>query len=888
MVAYLISVVSPMYNVGRYLADYFESLEAQTFGFENLEVVLVDDGSTDDTGRLARAFAAKHPANVQYVRQDNGGQASARNAGLARVSGAWVTFPDPDDTLSPNYFRDVAALMDSPGGADASMFTARMLLWFEDRPAGRAVRDTHALAGRFEGGTRVVELNTEPTIVQAHVTTGFFRVPIIRTHDLRFREDLRVRFEDGNFVSRYLLTFAQPTVGMVATSDYHYRQRADASSTIQSGAADPRKYTDTVRNGYLDVVRAAEGKVPRWAQNLMIYDMLWLFRSSQTAAVRQARFPASMHDELEELMPAWLAHMDDDAISTFSIMPVADWMREALLLLKHGDGHSPAHFGSVDAKRGLVSVVYRYRGPRPAEVVRVGRQVIEPRYTKDLALEFAGRRVVWQRYLWLALGEGISLELNGTDQPIRMREHRLGTERIETQVISTRAAIAAAKAEPPATSLKAVRRLRRRVGIVLREVKAIARDRPRPLEAVDRLVRAWRAMSPRLARRFAAAWVFIDRDVDANDSAEVLYKWVAAEHPEVNSWFVLRRDSPDWQRLENEGVRLVPYGTTQFASLMLSAEHVASSHADRFVSDPLPGRYGRKAWNFTFLQHGVIKGDISGWLNSKAIATFVTSTQDEYDYIAGPSPYRFGPKEVRLTGLPRFDALLAQDSAVADTERNIILVMPTWRDYLVGSMSRSSRDREGVSDFGDTEYARALQSFLASEELQSLAGAHGLRIVFMPHPNMHVYLHRFDLPAQVEVLSYDDVEVRDMIVHARVLVTDYSSTAFNMAYVQRPVVYFQFDQEQYYAGHTERPGYFDYGSHGFGPVRTDVDSAVQAVVDAIAGQADPRYLERMQRAFPVRDGQNCRRVFDAMIESRVTRPFSERTRAAEPDTWDEV
>src|SRR5690606_18051911 len=255
----------------------------------------------------------------------------------------------------------------------------------------------------------------------------------------------------------------------------------------------------------------------------------------QTATVRQARFPASMYDELDELMPRWLAHMDDEAIESFDIMPVPDWMREALLLLKHGEGHGPAHYGSIDAKRGLVSVVSRYRGRRPRELIRVGGRVVEARYEKDLSLEYAGRPVVWQRYLWFALGEGFSLELDGEDHPIHLREHQQGTGRVETSVISTRAATAAAKAEPPAAAMRWAARLRRRGGIVLREGRAIVRERPRVGEAARRLLRSWRAMSPRLARRYAGAWVFIDRDVDANDSAEVLYRWVAATHPEINA-----------------------------------------------------------------------------------------------------------------------------------------------------------------------------------------------------------------------------------------------------------------------------------------------------------------------------------------------------------------
>lgn len=877
-----ISVVSPMYNVGRYLDEYFDSLLRQTCGFDRLEVLLVDDGSLDDTAERATAFAARHP-NVTYLRKENGGQASARNLGLEHATGEWVTFPDPDDVLSPNYFADVLEQIESPEAAGAAMFTARMLLWHEARSSNQ-ITDTHALAWRFAGGTRLVDLTDEPHIVQAHVTTGFLRRDVLIDSGIRFREELRVRFEDGNLVTRYLMQFDEPVVGLVSTSEYLYRQRADASSTIQAGVADPRKYTDTVRYGYLDVVDAAKGPLPRWAQNLMVYDLLWLFRSSQTPAVRRARFPVSMHDEVADLLPQWLAHIDEETLTEWSVMHVPSWMTEALVLLKRGSGHTDLHFGSIDAKRGLVSVVYRYRGERPSEVVRVRGSVVEPRYVADVGLEYLGRRIVWQRYLWLPVETGFTVELGGVQAHIDLRANAGRSEDVDTGVLSTRAVAAAARAEPQAT-LRGLRRVRRRGGLMLREAKAILRERPSVLAAVRRADIAWRSMSRGLSREFAGAWVFIDRDVDANDSAEILYRWVQRERPEINSWFVLRRESSDWPRLEAEGFRLVAYGTARFAALMMAAEHVASSHADRFITDPLPKRFGRKPWNFTFLQHGVIKGDISGWLNPKRISTFVTSTEDEYDYISGPSPFRFGPKEVRLTGLPRFDALLAQDAAVSDDDRDIVLVMPTWRDYLVGAMVSSSRDRAGLDDFLETRYARALRDFLIDPALQDAVTRRGMRVVFMPHPNMRVYLDRFDLPSTVQVVSYDDVDVREMIARAQVLVTDYSSVAFNMAYVQRPVVYFQFDRDDYYTGHTERPGYFAYETHGFGPIVETAAEAAQSVEDALSGHVDAQFRARMERTFPVRDGQNSRRVFEAMVESRTMRSLSERSTAAPPDRW---
>lgn len=153
---------------------------------------------------------------------------------------------------------------------------------------------------------------------------------------------------------------------------------------------------------------------------------------------------------------------------------------------------------------------------------------------------------------------------------------------------------------------------------------------------------------------FDEAWTFIDRDTEAHDNAEHLYRYVRMFHPEVNAWFVVRRESPDWERLAADGFRLVAFGSRDHVRLLLNTQHLISSQADHYIVRPLdPRRFGSKSWRFTFLQHGVTKDDLSRWLNGKPISRFVTASIDEYESIAGDhTPYLFTTKETRLTGFP--------------------------------------------------------------------------------------------------------------------------------------------------------------------------------------------------------------------------------------------
>lgn len=93
-----ISVIVPVYNAEKYLAECIDSILSQSFS--DFEVILVDDGSPDSSGRLCDAYAAKYPC-VSIIHQENRGQAAARNQAMAQAKGDWICFVDSDDLIHP-------------------------------------------------------------------------------------------------------------------------------------------------------------------------------------------------------------------------------------------------------------------------------------------------------------------------------------------------------------------------------------------------------------------------------------------------------------------------------------------------------------------------------------------------------------------------------------------------------------------------------------------------------------------------------------------------------------------------------------------------------------------------------------------------------------------
>lgn len=109
----LVSIIIPTYNYGAHIAEAIESCLRQTH--PNLEIIVVDDGSTDNTAEAVAALSATNPGRIRYLRQDNAGAAAARNRGMAEARGEFITFLDSDDLLTPDAIEvRLRALRENP------------------------------------------------------------------------------------------------------------------------------------------------------------------------------------------------------------------------------------------------------------------------------------------------------------------------------------------------------------------------------------------------------------------------------------------------------------------------------------------------------------------------------------------------------------------------------------------------------------------------------------------------------------------------------------------------------------------------------------------------------------------------------------------------------
>jgi glycosyltransferase involved in cell wall biosynthesis/CDP-glycerol glycerophosphotransferase (TagB/SpsB family) len=854
------SVVSAVYNVARYLPEFIESIERQEFSRDRLELIMVDDGSTDDSLTILQAWQQRRPELVTVLTKPNGGQASARNLGVEHARGEWITFPDPDDILESNYFADVDTFIKKN---PTTMLAATRRVMFYDATGEQG---KHHLNRHFSKRNRLRNLDLDTAHFHGSASCGFFRLERLREFGLRF--DLRIRptFEDGHFCCSYLLRCERPMVGYLATAAYLYRRRSDKTSTVDTSWSDPRRFTDTPEYGFLGLLREAQdsrGAIPYWLQGMVVYELSWYFKVYDAIPSLETAAQGEIAERFHELMGQICALLDPEFVAGFNRRSLPSYGRDVLL---HGYSDQTWHptfavVDKVDMDQRLMRATYRYTGPAPAEVFVVEGSMVKPTHAKHRSVVYFGRTLLRERIVWLPFGT-LRIVLDGRDIDVRTEEP-----------------------ERPAHHLR---------GAVIREAHDATltdeeRSGPPPPKPTIR-DRAVLALSrSRLARRyFSGAWVLIDRIHDADDSAEHLFRYLRKHRRRVNAWFVIESGTPDHARLRKDGYkRVVPHGSLRWQLLMLNCRHLISSHAEVLIFWPEPiTRLITPTWRTAFLQHGVTKDDLSGWLNRKDFDIFITSTVAEQASVTGDTTtYRYTTREARLTGLARFDRIRAAGAAFPPERRDLVLIAPTWRYWLVDQSDTDTHRRVvDIASFENSEYARNWLGLIRSPELRDLAERNGLTIGLLLHPNMQSVVSQVELPPHVRLFSFEGQNVQETFARAWVVVTDYSSMAFNAAYIDRPLVYFQFDRDKFFAGgHPGKPGYFNYERDGFGPVVVDIDGAEKAITEAVEQGPNPapEYSARIAEAFPNRDGKCCERVANAIENS--TNPVPRRLQKGVPE-----
>lgn len=880
---YKFSIVVPIYNVEDYLEETILSVINQTVGFrENVQLILVNDGSPDNSEAVCKRYQEKYPDNITYIKQKNGGVSSARNNGMNYIQGEYVNFLDSDDKWQEDAFEKVLEFFDKY--KDRIDVVACPLEYFE-----AAEGFGHPLNYKFNED-RIIHTDYDYDCIQMHMASCF-----IKSSALQFQFHPKLKFgEDSLFINQIILQ--KRRYGAMASVSYLYRKRENESSAIDTCQQRVEFYDMTLvhfHDNLLQYARELFGEIPFYVQSVIMYDFQWRIKRPIPQGVltpeEEGRYIAHVKEIIKNIdsfiimgqRNIWAEHK----VYALNLKYDCD-IRKNLVQRKnelyYGDlrvfaikNNSLMKIDELYVKDGMLHLegfintfllqdsyaIYfednrdnRYEITDICDYTKLGKKCLEGdyysvRYFKlDIPVTDNGLKIkakfVFQNYF------PRNIDINFTENcNLNRRCENAYFHTDDYLVMYTDEMLCLRR-----YSLKSHLALERNLTM------EIWKEKSKKI-ALYRLMYYFLSLFVR-----KEIWIISDRPNKAGDNGEAFFKYMqTVNDSDIQTYFVLEKDSEDYKKLKKVGKVLV-YDSIKYKLWMLLSSHVISSQASDYTINPFGERkkfiVDLYHFKFTFLQHGITKDDLSDWLNkaTKKIDCFVTSGKPEYNSLL-EGEYYYGKNIIRLTGMPRHDVLLK----MRDNRRKKILIVPTWRKSLSRCIDPKT-DRSIYWDgFKDSTFFRFYNQLMHDERLTECMKKYGYEGLFCLHPLFAAQSADFQ---ENDVFKVNEgyVDYQKEFSESSLLVTDYSSVFFDFGYLRRPVVYAQFDKEEFFASHSYSKGYFSYEEDGFGPVCYDLDSTVETLTDMIQHdcQLQEKYEQRINSFYIDMDGKNSERIYQVI------------------------
>lgn len=804
-------IITAVYNTQKYLDTFFKSLIKQRLDFKtNIKLICVDDGSTDSSAAIIKAYKAKFPQNIIYLYKTNNGQASARNLGLdylkehPELKAKWLSFIDSDDFLDRDYFYEVDSFLKGCKD-DLAMISCKMIFYREKMFV--RYKDTNPLNYKFKNKQSLINIAQLSGFIQLSASSAFINTDKM-PQNLRFDEALKPNFEDAKFINEFLLENMSSKAVFLKNAKYFYRKRADKSSTMDN--KEESKLKQVLRMGYLLLLLLlAEKKfgfIPLFIQNVVQYHLFWEIK---LIVETKMNFSLEQNKEMLRLFDEIFAFIDEKSILEYDFLEQYSFFYKLGILscFKKLFTHQMLFIKDFDERKNEILFSFLSADEKSEPSFYFDEKEVKPSFSKLVQYDFLGRVFIYEKRIW------VKCPLNALNFEAFLGKEQLFINFKNRHFVSLNA------------------------NLFHKEFQILKTKRAKN----------------------AQIWLFADRILKADDNAEHLYRYLLKKHPEKRAYFVLSKASKDYQRLKNEGFKMLSPTSLLFLLLLFKADKIISSHIDRYFY----GAFGKdtlKTKDFIFLQHGITKDDISTWLNERKINLLTCATKDEFNSIVkNPSPYQLSQKEVKFTGFARHDALL-----LGKKTKRQILIMPTWRKNITGQFSKKLGKRRLNEGFFKSLYFKRWSEFLQSLELKNLCQKHKYTVIFNPHQDIKPYISGFNLPSYIKVLN--QTSLQELFQTSALLITDFSSVGFEMAYLSKPVIYYQFDEKDFFETQWQK-GYFDYEKNGFGPVVKTLKDLFYELENLLKNGAKPnkRALKNIKKTFKFKDAKCCERIYEAII-----------------------
>ena len=352
-------------------------------------------------------------------------------------------------------------------------------------------------------------------------------------------------------------------------------------------------------------------------------------------------------------------------------------------------------------------------------------------------------------------------------------------------------------------------------------------------------------------------WLVSEEKDTARDNGYHFFKYMREKHNDFNCYYAIDKKCNDYDKVKDLG-NIIQFGSLKHWLYYMSSEYNISNQKGSSPNKVIfyfLHIYLKLFNNRVFLQHGITinNGD---WLHYKntRFRYFISGAKREYDYVIDKFGY---PKDnVILTGFSRWDNL-HQDI----TEKNKILIMPTWRNWLGREFNNFYKN----IDFKSTLYYKSWNGLLNNKQFINFIEKNNYKVYFYPHYHMQKFLDEFKTSSDNINFVTSDVDIQYMLRTSSLMITDYSSVSLDFGYMLKPVIYYQFDEKEYRDNHLKE-GYYSYLKDGYGPVCESVKEIIKGIEKV--NKDFSIYKKRSKEFFTLMDDKNSERIYKELKNNK--------------------
>lgn len=870
---YKVSLIIPIYNKAEWLDTCFQSILNQSIDHRKVEVLMIDDGSQDDSLEIMKRYANKYE-NFKWFTKENGGPAQARNVGIKNAVGKYIMYLDPDDYLGRSAIENVCKFFDRHYD-EIDVTTYKIISirdGVEEEPHFRyEVLQEEGVYDLTEPGNSFICHTNMNTCVKNQFE-----------NNVLFSEEEEFWQEDQKYNIDTLKE--KQKIGYCDSAEYYYIRNNESTTSTKFYAY----YIFESSMGFWEEEFSEfSDDVPYYVQALYISDISWKLRMNKLLPYH---YDEVDYEEARNRIENLLSRCDDAIIINHpNVLPehILYW------LSKKKSTNFHVNFGkkSIDVfcnenlalsekKIHLTLEQFRVKENeiklsgtlkplysnvaedvslhvlcglgdsmipvplKPSSRSRFHTQEITNKfYNFEVSIDTAAIKKF--RFVVIAGGERYETDTHFSNRmPFRRRHNdSLIKGSIECRYIF-RGNVFIVK------DLDSVGSAKRRAWLfhkIAQEDMGAAIKQYRLNAKKKKSSRIWLYYDCKNVRKDNGFYQF-EHDVNKNDGVQRFYILDGDDFKER------KKDFP--VELQN---RIVRFGSRKHVNLFLTAELILTSFAEIYTYSPMRMEDFKKYSHLldfpkiVYLQHGVLHAHLP-WkysLDRLKIDKEVISSHYEEELLIGT--YGFERENLICSGMPRYDHIDESQEA-----QKKILYAPTWRRYLI-----NRQEDDWVCDeerFVNSHFYKSVMSFINDDRLDKALEVHGYTLDVQLHPIFKGYNNTIRPESRNVNLVTEDIDIADY----EVFITDFSSFVFDFVYLNRKIMYFVPDYDFFRSGMNH---YYRLDlplEDGFGPFVQTVDDAVIRLTELLDEDENLCYTEKMKKFFMYKDDHQRDRVYEAL------------------------